>query len=362
MVRQPGVRRNATLKDVSAAAGVSQMTVSNVVNGRFDVVRPETRARVEEAIRRLGYRPKASARGLRTDRNLTVGMLIVDPTQTFMTDPFIARVLVGLTTSLRANGYGCLLEVIAPGDVGNSIFIRHARIDGLCVFLSGRTADRRKMLQRLLELHGPIIAFQETIEPDSEDCCVIRQDDFRGAHEMTTHMIDRGARRFLVLVPSTVWPAVLERQRGVREAVRRRLKDADVTVLECGSANYVDTQASLAAYLDAHEPPDAIFTNNDQIAIAAQHLVQTRGLRVPGDLMITGFNGFEFWQYAKPALTTAFSPAYEMGVEGGRLMLQRIESGRFETGRVVFPVKVHPSFVADQRNSVLWSMADRCRR
>jgi DNA-binding LacI/PurR family transcriptional regulator len=335
------VRRSATLKDVAKAAGVSQMTVSNVVNGRFDVVRPETRARVEGAIRRLSYRPKASARGLRTDRNLTVGMLIVDPTQTFMTDPFIARVLVGVTTSLRSNGYGCLLEVISPGEVGNSIFIRHARIDGLCVFLSGRTADRRRMLDRLIALHEPIIAFQETIKRESGDYCVIRQDDYRGAYEMTVHMIEQGARDFLVLVPSTVWPAVLERKRGVREAARRHASGATITVLECGSADYRDTQSRLASYLDAHDAPDAIFTNNDQIAIAAQHLVQMRGLNVPEDLMITGFNGFEFWQYTKPTLTTAFSPAYEMGIEGGKLMLLRIETGWFDSAEIVFPVKVH---------------------
>lgn len=329
-----------TLRQVAQAAGVSQMTVSNIVNGRFDIVHPDTRGRVEAAIDALGYRPEATARGLRSKRTMTVGMLIIDPTPTFMTDPLIAKVVAGLSRTLSAQGYGCLLEGLPPSEIERSIFIRHARVDGLCVFLSGGDDERRVILDRLARLREPIVAFQETIDSFSEDHCRVRQDDYGGASMIAGHLLERGARRILLLVPDTLWPAVIQREQGVRDALVSSGEPFELSRLCCGSGDYRDTQAALERHLAGSPLPDAMFANNDQIGIAAMRLALARGIRIPEDLMITGFNGFEFWQYTTPSLTTALSPADELGPIAATQMLARIETGAFGSRDIVRPVEL----------------------
>jgi DNA-binding LacI/PurR family transcriptional regulator len=337
---QDGNRGHVTLRDVALAAGVSPMSVSNFINARHGAMGPETRERIQAEIERLGYRPHTVARNLRLSRRLSVDMVIVDDAPLYLADPFTTQVVAGLSNSLNRKGYGLQLQCIAAEDFRNSPLVRNIRSDGICVLLSGSEATRRDVIATLLRLGQPIVVFQETFKFRQADVCVIRQADREGGGMVAREVLRRRARRVVMLVPETTWPAIVERMAGAREALAAARPAPAFDIIACGAADFRETQKALERDIDAQGYPDAILAGNDQMGIAAMKLVMAHGRKVPGDVAITGFNAFEFWQFTDPMLTTVRSPAYEMGARGGEEILARLTGGRFERREIVYPVEL----------------------
>jgi DNA-binding LacI/PurR family transcriptional regulator len=335
--------RRTTIRDIARAVGVSPMTVSNVINDRPGAVGADTRARIEAEIERQGYRPQSAGRSLRRAERLSIGMLIVDDVPTYLADPFITQVVAGLSNHLSEHGYGLLLQGMGPAAVGRSPLIRDLRTDGICAMLSGSDRVRRTCLETLASLGEPLLLFQETLRPPAgADLCRIRQDDRAGGRLLGEIVLAAGAERLLMLVPRLYWPAIGERIAGVRQAMRAAGGRAALRVVRCVDADFSEIQAALAADLDAAGEPEAILAGNDQIGIAALKLMRARGRRVPQDVLITGFNAFDFWQYTDPVLTTVRSPAYAIGARGGEEILRRLRLGAFAEREIVFPVTLQP--------------------
>ena len=337
-LRRPGT---ATIRDVALAAGVSAMTVSNLINERAGTMRAETRKRIEAQIKRLSYRPHSMARSLRLARQLFIGMIIVDEQQHYLADPFTTHVVAGISNQLSSKGYGLLLQGLSAKTFGSSPLIRDIRTDAICIMLSGGDSTRRKIVEALLTLGQPLIIFQDTLRFPRADLCTIRQADRTGGTLVGNLVLGLGARRLAMLVPAVHWPAIAERVKGVRESIRKTA-GAELRVVGCGDGELRDTQAALDRDIGEHGLPDAIIAGNDQMGIAAMKLMAGRNLTVPRDIAITGFNAFEFWQYTSPVLTTVRSPAYEMGARGGVEILKRLGEGRFERPEIVYPVELQP--------------------
>ena len=155
------------------------MTVSNFMNGRFQAMSEETRARIAQTVAELNYRPHSAGRGLRTATGLLIGMILVDELPTFLTDPFITQVVSGLSNYLNQHGYGLVLQGLPIRDFRASPLIRDQRTDAFCVMLSGRTAQRREVLNILAALSRSCW-FQERPPRARRDICAIRQDDLGG--------------------------------------------------------------------------------------------------------------------------------------------------------------------------------------
>jgi LacI family transcriptional regulator len=330
---------------VARAARVSAMTVSNVVNQRFDMMSAATRTRVERAITRLGYRQHASARSLRLAQRFAVGMVVVDPSPAFMADPFITQIVAGLCNVLGVQGFSLTLAGATAQRLQHTVVLRHNATDALCVMLSGPPAERRRHLRRIAALRQPIVLIQETMRVAGGDLCSVRQDDFVGAQALAQRVVQQGARTVLVLVPSLAWPAIEARQRGIEAAMRGR-RGARVITLACGNEDFATTQAALDECAARHGLPDAIMAANDQMGIAALKWLRLRGVRVPQDILLTGFNAFDFWQYTDPVLTTVRSPAYELGEASGRAIMQRLTERRFAQRDIVLPVTLVPGGTA----------------
>lgn len=341
--KDSGPRRDnqrVTLQDVARAARVSLMTVSNVINGRHQLMRVETLRRVEREIIRLGYRPQSTGRSLRQKRSQVVGMLILDQSPLYLADPFITQVVTAISNRLSQSGYGFLLQGTTAEALEKSLLLRDARTDAFCVFLHGESRRRREILERLVRMGEPVLAFQETIDIPGADYCRVLQNDHDGGRRLGEHLVARGARRCVMVVPELRWPAVHRRFLGVRAALNEEGVGANLRVVRCGGARFADTQAALTAEIARHGVPEAVLAANDQMGIAVLRLLQARGLKVPGDVLVTGFNGFEFWQFTDPVLTTVFSPAYEMGERGAAALLNRLERGYFAERRVLLPVEL----------------------
>ena len=333
-----GRDKRATIRDVAAVAGVSVMTVSNAVNGRLTSMSLQTHLRIKDAIERLGYRPQTTARNLRLAQHESVGVIVVSQDPAFLADPFVTQVVAGLTNHLGSQGYSAMLQGLAPEQVGLSRLVLNVRTDGFCVMLSGSPRQRASCLDILLGVGQPVVLFQETLKLPEADTCVIRQDDRGGGRLIGGEVLQAGAKNLLMVVPKQYWPAIGERVHGVKDAVRDHASNAKLTVLKTSDASFAEIQAGVADYLDHNPKPDAVLAGNDQMGIAAMKLLASRGCKIPTDVLVTGFNAFEFWQYTDPVLTTVRSPAYQMGARGGKELLDRLRAGAFATREIIYPV------------------------
>lgn len=336
------VLKAPTLKDVARLAGVSLMTASRVVNGKLESVRPETRQKVEQAVRTLGYRPNLQGRGLRLSRSLSIGMLILDPLPTFLSDPFTTQLVAGLSNHLSERGYSLNLQGITPRKLGRALPLRMNGVDAVCVFCSGSPAFRRRVMKRLQLGRQPTILFQETLAVPAGDFCVIGQDDFGGSVALARHVFERGARHIALVVPSIHWPAIAERKRGIEVYLRSLDAETRLDVVSSKSSHFEDVQAAMQNYFDTGARPAALLAGNGQIAVAAMNLLTGQFIRVPQDMMLATFHGFEFRHYTVPTLTSIRSPAYELGTVGGREVIRRLTAGAFSAAKIELPVELEP--------------------
>jgi len=332
--------RRVTIKDVARAAGVTPMTVSNVINGRPNSVSADTRTRVLVEIERLSYRPSASARHLRLERRFAIGMLILDEAPGFLGDPFTTNVVAGLGNFATEHGYSLVLHAVRPSGIERPSLLTRVETDAVCALLSGPRRSRIEFLDRIKRLRQPLVLFQERIPADFKDGCSISQDDFAGGKAIGLHVLRSAKRRLVWLAPETEWPAIVERERGVRAAMDEVRSGAELHVVKCGNEGFAATQAALADFIGKFGLPDAVLGGNDQMAISAMKMLQARGCRIPDDMEVTGFNGFEISRFSTPDLTTVLSPAYEMGQRAGDEIVSRLTAGSFSARRIVLETNI----------------------
>ena len=332
-----------TLRDVAEAAGTTPMTVSNVVNGRTREVGRETFERVMEACARLGYRPHASARRLRTNRRMAIGAVIIDPSPNYLADPLTAALLAGLTDFLGPKSYSLVIHGVAADDIGSVPLLQRIETDAICMLLSGVAEQRRATIARIAELGQPMVLIQDELPDDVLDGCSLTQDDRGGGIELARHLFSGAtapqARHVAMLVPSVEWTAMVEREAGIRSVLSELATPPVFHLVRCGNEGFESTQAAFAAHVAAEGVPDVVVGGNDQMAIAAMKLLVGRGIRIPEDVRVTGFNGFNAWRYVTPELTTVFSPAYALGGEAGAAILHRLETGAFPYRSRALPVR-----------------------
>jgi LacI family transcriptional regulator len=329
---RPG--RPPTLRDVAEKAGVSMMTVSNVINERTARVSEETRLRILSTIDELGYRPQRSGRGLRLQREYAIGLTLVHPERRFLDDPYLTEVAAGMSNAVADAGYGLMINGVPDIEALRKAVTRASNVDALAVMASGKRETRQEIYRLLERLHHPL-AIIEDEAPELADCCSFIQDDAGGARMITEALVAAGARSLVFAAPRHVWPAVERREAGVRAAARRRARVARIT---CDEADFRKSIADILASFDRAGVPDAVIGANDQIGIAAIHAANQRGIKVPDGLMVTGFNAFPFRQFSVPLISSVSSPAYAIGEAVAGALLDRVETGRFAAAEHILPV------------------------
>lgn len=327
-----------TLREVALAAGVSPMTVSNVVNGGGRHVREETRKRVMRAIADLNYRPASSGRNLRLGKRHAIGVVIVDESSDFLASPFIARFVSALCGVLNESGYVMIVQGIRPDEFESAFPLRRAEADGYCIRLNASADKREKMLRVLERVEEPMILIQETLPFAGKDYLTIRQDDFGGAQLLADHLLARGVRSAVVVAPLFSGPMTRARIDGFEAAFAHMSGSFNLTVLTARSNSFASGMKIVEEYLAAGNRPDAIIGTNDELALAGLRAAEAAGLAVPSDVMITGFNGFQPSAYTDPSITTVVSRAFELGEAAGELLMDRLSGKPFAFTEKILPV------------------------
>ena len=306
------------LTDVAAEAGVSQGTVSNVFN-RPDIVRPEVRERVHEAAKRIGYRgPDPKGRLLRAGKVNAIGVATTQPLSYFFEDPFARAVMTEIAHVCDANGTGISL-VSAASEELLSWNVGSALVDGLILFcLSGA----EQLIARASERDLPSVAL--AFGNEGEDLPVIDVDNLKGGRRAATHLFDLGHRHFAILaiefnddhwgrrsraeIAEASHPTSRNRAFGSLDALAERgIDPEDVPIYEtCDDPRTV--HSALEALFSRKEPPTALIAQSDLVAMRALEWLKGRGIRVPEDVSIVGFDGVPEAAHTTPPLTTIAQP------------------------------------------------------
>jgi DNA-binding LacI/PurR family transcriptional regulator len=329
----------ATIYDVAKLAEVSTTTVSKVLSNT-PYVSAKTREKILAAMAELKYSPSLAARGLTGNRTYILGLVVpYDPDYLFG-DPFLLEVIRGVESCANNNDYNLLLS-LARKDNQRSAYARLQRsryLDGV-IFL--------ETLQSGVEVHYfeeqnvpcAFIGYGKNLE--SGNC--VHADDYRGAFEAVTHLLELGHRRIgIVSGPSNFMYAVNERWRGTNSALAAYNLDLDDCLVGYGDFTLESGYQIATQLLAAETRPTAIFAQNDRMAVGVMRRARELGLNIPGDLSLVGFDDVPLSQLAEPALTTVRQPGYELGVTAAQKLIELIAWGNLKFEPVVLPVEFIP--------------------
>jgi LacI family transcriptional regulator len=319
-----------TLRDVAREAGVSPITVSRVVN-RERLVSPNTAAKVKEAILRLGYEPNEMARSLRERRSRTIGLMIAD-----ISNPFYAECAKAVEEVAREKGYSVVLCASAESAEIEREYVgllARGRVDGLLLVpaSSGRGYLKEERYAGL-----PMVALDRPIEDVATDTVLVKNRE--GTREAVRHLVGHGHHSVAFVGGHEHLYTVRKRLEGYREAVR----EANLQEILCfGAVDVASSARMVANLLHAPSRPSAIFAWNNLAALGALRAIEERGMDVPEEVALVGFDDSDWAALLHPRLTLVRQPAYELGRQAAELLFERLQSTDMLAPRtVVLPTEL----------------------
>lgn len=316
-------QRNApTINDVAKHAGVSPMTVSRVINSE-QIVKPVTRDKVKRAIAALNYAPSAAARSLAGGEEMRIGLLYSNPSSSYLSE-----FLMGSLEQASRSNVHLVVEKFGD-DMSVQSVVDHllrGRIDG--VILPPPLCDSLDILHALAAAMIPAVAVATGRTPKRMSAVSI--DDHDAAYAMTRHLIALGHSRIGFIRGNPNQSASERRFEGYADALAEVGIQTDDTLIAQGLFSYRSGLDAAEQILDLAEPPTAIFASNDDMAAATVAVAHRRGLDVPGDLTVCGFDDTPLATTIWPELTTIRQPISDMSRAAVDLLVQEIRSGKME--------------------------------
>lgn len=310
-----GTRRDlATIYDIANLAKVSPATVSRALS-QPDLVSDATRKRIEAAVAKLGYVPNAAAKSLRTRRT---GKLLV--TVPDVSNPFFAEIVKGVEEAAQSEGYAVLLgdtQNLPEREESYAQILRRQEADGLIV-LGHRLPPTARELVDELGAAAPVVNGCE-FSPDL-GVPSVHIDNAAAARAAMEHLYELGHRRVAVVGGPESNPLHHQRLAGAREAARKRRSLGEL-IVESGDFSVESGYEAGGRLLALAKRPSAVFCFSDQMAMGVLAACRERGVSVPGDLSVVGFDDLRTTRYLSPALTTVAQPMRMIGSETVRLLL-----------------------------------------
>jgi DNA-binding LacI/PurR family transcriptional regulator len=309
--------QNLTIEHIASLAEVSRSTVSRVLNNHPSV-RPEVRERVLHVIREKHYAPHAAARSLASARTDTLGILI-PRSAAYLADPFIASMIQILFEASALQGYFAMLTMLTadmePGFYERILRGRH--FDGVIMFSSDIDDP---ILPRLIKDGGPLVVIGR--HPYFLNMAYVDVENREGAHDAVAHLIDLGHQRIGLINGQLQMEAALARRDGYKQALLEAGIPIDNRLMVDGFYSETAAHQATLQLLDLDEPPTAIFAASDTMAVGVLRAIRGRGLRVPQDIAVVGYDDLPMAAYA--SLTSVHQPIQEMGTQAVRLLIDQI--------------------------------------
>lgn len=320
------MKRRPTINDVAKLAGVSISTVSRYLKDPSQVSE-KLGERIREAIKKLGYKPNKIAQGLRTGDSKMIGFIVPD-----ITNPAFLTIVKGAEDFLRKKGYSFIIGGTDHKSKDEVVilesFIFH-NVDGVIVTCTGY---ENKALKELIERYHLKLVFVDRRYPGI-DAPYIGVDNFGGVARMVDYLVETGHRSFAYLCGDMTSTAK-ERLEGFLDRMKKyKIKDYQVLYGEFTFESGYKLTKRLSKI------PDAIIAGNDLMAFGVIEALKERGLVVPEDVSVTGFDDMFFSKYYKPSLTTVRQDLYEMGKQAGKVLFALISGKKIRKKSTYFQRK-----------------------
>lgn len=310
---------NANLKSVAELAGVSIATVSRVLNGD-PVVRLETRTAVQRAINASGFRPNRVAQRLRSASrtNKLIGLLIPD-----IQNPFYVDVIRGIEESAYSHRSAVLIGNFSQDPAREKMYIHILKSESVDGFIVAPHDGHDQYVEELITEGYPVVCIDRGLTNLSTD--VVKSDNEKGAFAAVEHLIKMGHQRIAHITGDPAIPTTQERIEGYLGALKKHGIPVDQTLI-AGKASDFKSGIELTRYmLDLPMPPEAIFTANNLLTLGSLEMIHSRGLKIPKDIAILGFDDMSWAGSLNPALSAVRQHGIEIGKRATELLYQRIK-------------------------------------
>ncbi|MFE7083289.1 LacI family DNA-binding transcriptional regulator [Priestia megaterium] len=306
----------ATIHDVAQLAKVSIATVSRVL-AQKDCVKHETKEAVLRAVDQLSYKPNAMARSLRVDKSNTIVVLVGH-----LKSVFHAEFIRGIEDSLRTSGYHLLFGSTSGDNTRETEYldlIKESRVDGLIL---GHPSIDLSVLEEVRKYAPVVVAFDYV---SSSSVPSISIDNESASRKMTNHLLSLGHTRIGHITGPSHRMLTQTRLRGFRQGLAQHMIVGDEAYIQEGGNTFEDGYEAANKLLAMQDRPTAIFAQSDSLAIGAMRAVHEKGLRIPQDIAITGFDNSSISAFVTPSLTTMENPTYTIGTQAVSMLLQQIQ-------------------------------------
>lgn len=329
---QSRIPASITILDVAAEAGVSYGTVSRVINDAPHV-KAATRERVLKAMESLGFTVNRQARSLAGGKSQTIGILVPD-----LGTGYIGEIIRGVDAELSLGGYDMMLYTThraAAKEAGYVANLVKGLADGLILVLPRNPSD---YVETLTRHEFPFVLIDH--QGAGSDCPAVGATNWQGAYNATEYLFKLGHRRIGFITGSLDLGAAIDRLEGYRAALRTQHLPDDSQLIYEGTFFQPDGYAGAEALLDLENPPTAIFASNDSMAMGVMDAVRARGLRIPDDVSIVGFDDVPQAALVRPALTTVRQPLEQMGRVATQVLLDLLKNPLKQINRIELPTEL----------------------
>lgn len=320
MAEKPSTRAK-TIKDIAAICGVSKSTVSRALNDS-PLVAETTKDRIKAVARAHEFLPNIPARRLSTRSSKTIAFVTHPFHKGYsVADLFGMEIMGGISHGLAEYGYDLLLVHVDPRDTQWAAqYLRTGRVDGFILMTSVR---KRHHVDQLLGMGAPFIAWGH----GNGRYCSVVGDDRRGGRLATEHLISTGRSRVSFIGGPRVEPEVQDRYRGYAEVMLATGLQIDPDLTAYGDYSDVSGAAAMEEILGRGRAVDAVFVNSDLMAIAAMGVLKSRGIRIPDDVAVVGYDDLSIAAYPAPPLTTVGQTVPLAGRFLARDLIAYLENG-----------------------------------
>jgi len=326
---------SVTIKDVAKAANVAPSTVSRVISDN-PRISAETKKRVRQAMKELGYHPNFIARSLASKSSQVIGIVFPRSGDLAFQNPFFSEVLRGITTGVNEMSYGIQL---AAGETKKEILdsvvtmVQGRRVDGIIMLYSEKKDDITLYLQKM---DFPFVVIGKPFD-DVEKITHIDNDNVSAAKEGTEYLLDLGHRNIGFIGGNKDLMVTVSRMKGYKKA----LSEAEIPIRE----DYMKYEEFLLSggkqgieqIMSTDSPPTALLVTDDLMSLGVLRTLNEMGKQIPEDLSIVSFNNSMFAELSSPALTSIDIDIPELGRQGVRHLLAKIEEPNEPVKRVIIP-------------------------
>ncbi|WP_407426298.1 LacI family DNA-binding transcriptional regulator [Arcticibacter sp.] len=308
----------SSLKNVADMAGVSVATVSRVLNSE-EVVKEDTKQKVLAAIKKLNYTPNRVAQRLRSTKTNSriIGLLIPD-----IQNPFYVDVIRGIEEYAYAHNSVVIIGNFSQDEKKEKLYIDILKSESVDGFIVAPSNEKNVYIKALMTDGFPIVCIDRGMKDVDVD--LVKVDNQQGVFNAVQHLINLGHTRIGHVTGKPFLPTTHERMAGYEEAMKKYELEIDPEIIVSSNSDYESGAEQTARLLELENPPTAIFTANNLITLGALDTINRRGLRIPEDVAIVGFDDVYWANSLNPPLTAVRQPGFEIGKRSCELLIQRI--------------------------------------